>query len=225
MRFRDDLKAISTMIHLGQLGRIYHVGIEWMKRKGTPTTPWFTQQAQSGGGVLIDMGPHMLDLIYWLLGEQKIKKCIAHNANIFLDSGNAYADWHEQKIKQKDITDVEDSSFSLLKFDHLSVTLKLSWVAKIASDYAVIKIFGDQGSLLITTALGFSTHQAYQETKIIFTVNDKITEKILPIPERKTLFRWMLHDFLHNNGQMLPDGKTALKIFRDIQHLYAINEG
>lgn len=61
---------MKGMIDAGELGSIYHVKTGWMRRSGIPGWGgWFTRNELSGGGPLIDLGVHMLDLALWMMGN------------------------------------------------------------------------------------------------------------------------------------------------------------
>jgi predicted dehydrogenase len=68
-RFRSDAQALRRYVDTGALGRVYYAKAGWVRRSGIPGIgAWFTQKSLSGGGPLIDLGVHMLDLSLWLLG-------------------------------------------------------------------------------------------------------------------------------------------------------------
>ena len=67
-RLRADAQALKRYLTAGTLGRVYYARAGWLRRAGIPGIGgWFTQKAMSGGGPLIDLGVHMLDLSMWLL--------------------------------------------------------------------------------------------------------------------------------------------------------------
>lgn len=69
-RARGDVAVLKRHIDEGGLGRIYHAKASWMRRSGIPSLgSWFTNKDLAGGGPLIDLGVHMLDLALYLLGE------------------------------------------------------------------------------------------------------------------------------------------------------------
>ncbi len=69
-RARDDVQVLRRYIESGGLGRIYHVKANWLRRSGIPTLgSWFTSREMAGGGPLIDIGVHILDIALHLLDE------------------------------------------------------------------------------------------------------------------------------------------------------------
>ena len=112
-------------------GRIGHAGPEYWSR----TSPWFTTKAESGGGALIDVGIHIIDLLRWLSGKAV--------ARVYAKTATLEKSW-----------DVEDHAVVLLEFTDGAVGVaEASWTTR---PYELCTAFyGDQGTL--TTAHGRAT--------------------------------------------------------------------
>ena len=69
-RFAPAARALKQHVDSGALGDIYYVRTVWNRASGIPggQRGWFTNRDQSGGGPLIDLGVHRLDLALWFLG-------------------------------------------------------------------------------------------------------------------------------------------------------------
>jgi predicted dehydrogenase len=73
-RERGDVQALKRHIEEGNLGRIYHSKATWMRRNGIPGMGgWFTSKELAGGGPLIDLGVHMVDMALYLMGEPEVE--------------------------------------------------------------------------------------------------------------------------------------------------------
>jgi predicted dehydrogenase len=70
-------QALAAELASGQLGPIHAVELVFHNAYG-PDKPWFTQRAQSGGGCLIDLGTHLIDLGLWLTGATELIVDAAH---------------------------------------------------------------------------------------------------------------------------------------------------
>jgi predicted dehydrogenase len=65
-------QAAAAAIAKGYIGEPYHVRASWTRTRGVPVgTGWFLDPGRSGGGAMIDLGTHMLDLAWHLLGQPK----------------------------------------------------------------------------------------------------------------------------------------------------------
>ena len=71
-RFHTASQYLKKYIADGKAGEIYAGRCGWQRRRGIPGKGgWFTTKAQSGGGPLIDLGVHMIDLSIWLMGNPR----------------------------------------------------------------------------------------------------------------------------------------------------------
>src|SRR5205814_3056261 len=68
-RFGGAEQAAKQAIDKGYAGEVYHARGTWMRTRGIPIgTGWFIDKSKAGGGALIDIGVHLLDLAWHLLG-------------------------------------------------------------------------------------------------------------------------------------------------------------
>lgn len=72
-RQRGDVQVLKNYINTGGLGRVYYAKATWMRRAGIPGMGgWFTNRELAGGGPMIDLGVHILDMALYLLGEPQV---------------------------------------------------------------------------------------------------------------------------------------------------------
>jgi predicted dehydrogenase len=68
LRFAAGPQAVKRFVDDGRLGRVYYARAHALRRRGIPGWGTFTQKDKQGGGPLIDIGVHILDLTLWLMG-------------------------------------------------------------------------------------------------------------------------------------------------------------
>jgi predicted dehydrogenase len=66
-RFTEGMRRIRDLVRAGALGRIYAADLTFHNAYG-PDKPWFYDPALSGGGCVMDLGVHLVDLALWTLG-------------------------------------------------------------------------------------------------------------------------------------------------------------
>ncbi len=71
MRFNPDSQCLKRFIDAGDLGDIYFARVWALRRRGVPSWGVFTDKEKQGGGPLIDIGVHVLDLTLYLMGHPK----------------------------------------------------------------------------------------------------------------------------------------------------------
>src|SRR5204863_7255527 len=70
-RFTEAMQRISSLVRSGELGHIFAVELTFHNAYG-PDKPWFYDPKLSGGGCVIDLGIHLVDLALWNLGFPRV---------------------------------------------------------------------------------------------------------------------------------------------------------
>ncbi|MCX8082242.1 MAG: Gfo/Idh/MocA family oxidoreductase [bacterium] len=85
-RFSGEVKVLKPMIDRGEFGEIYYVKTAWLRRRGIPGLgTWFTDKKLAGGGPMMDIGVHMLDLVMYLIGAPEPKIVMGSTYEKFKD--------------------------------------------------------------------------------------------------------------------------------------------
>ncbi|WP_159883576.1 Gfo/Idh/MocA family protein [Paenibacillus puerhi] len=128
-RWESIYMLAKEQIDKGALGHIYNTKTGWMRRKGIPGWgTWFTQMHKSGGGPLIDIGVHMLDLSLHFMGSPKPVSVFGSTYAEFGPHKRGIGNWG--KPDWNGFYDVEDLATALIKLDNGgTITLDVSWAA------------------------------------------------------------------------------------------------
>ncbi|HET7322434.1 MAG TPA: Gfo/Idh/MocA family oxidoreductase [Longimicrobiaceae bacterium] len=65
-RFTDSMRALREVVQSGEVGEVFAADVVFHNAYG-PDKPWFYDAARSGGGCVMDLGIHMVDLALWVL--------------------------------------------------------------------------------------------------------------------------------------------------------------
>lgn len=76
-RFVSTSTFVKKYIEYGNLGDIYFAKCGWIRRKGLPSNAWLQNSELSGGGPLIDLGVHYIDLIIYFLNYPELISAVA----------------------------------------------------------------------------------------------------------------------------------------------------
>ena len=137
-RFLSSSQYLKKYIDKGYLGEIYAAKCGWIRRRGIMGKGgWFTTKSQSGGGPLIDLGVHMIDLAIWSMGNPKPFSATASTyckfANDESQADSVHATFGE--VKDDGIFDVEDLAMGFIKFDNgACLSLEFSWASNIEAE-------------------------------------------------------------------------------------------
>ncbi|MBI4543134.1 MAG: Gfo/Idh/MocA family oxidoreductase [Gemmatimonadetes bacterium] len=78
-RFRSDVQAVAGFLAGGELGTLATIRCGWhVFRAARQQLGWRSRRAESGGGVIMDLGLPMLDLALWLAGHPTVERVSAH---------------------------------------------------------------------------------------------------------------------------------------------------
>lgn len=126
-RARPDCAAIRKYIDNGTVGPINSAQAKWIRRTGIPGFGgWFTTQALSGGGPLIDL-LHMIDLALYYMGYPEPEHVIAQTFKDFIDDNSFKGPWGIPDV-EGGITDVESACHGFVRFETGQVlTFQVSW--------------------------------------------------------------------------------------------------
>ncbi|MEK8129312.1 Gfo/Idh/MocA family oxidoreductase [Paenibacillus filicis] len=200
MRWEAVPMMIRQQVERGELGRIYTAKTGWFRRKGIPGWgTWFTRMDQSGGGPLIDIGVHMLDLALFLMGNPKPVSVFGSTYDEFGPKRKGIGTWG--KPDWSGVYDVEDLATALIKMeDGSTLTLEVSWAVHMDTDNTpFVHLMGTEGGATYRGASG----------KLLMEKFDRPLETLLSRPEddegeRLRLSRHFLECIRENKEPISP---------------------
>lgn len=166
MRWEPLNMQVKEQVEKGALGPIYNAKTGWLRRKGIPGWgTWFTQMSKSGGGPLIDIGVHMLDLSLHLMGSPKPVSVFGTTYAEFGPKRKGIGTWG--KPDWNGIYDVEDLATALIKMeDGSTLSLDVSWAAH--TDYIdngpYIYLMGSEGGASLRGGKGHLHTELFDRT-------------------------------------------------------------
>lgn len=143
-RWRADSLYLKKMCEDGELGEIYYGKAIALRRRAVPTWGVFLNEYEQGGGPLIDIGTHALDLTLWMMDNYKPKMVVGTTFEKLKnqkDCGNAWGDWDPKKFT------VEDATFGFIVMENgATIMLESSWALNIRNPKeAITMICGTEG--------------------------------------------------------------------------------
>ena len=142
-RWRPDSMYMKQMAKDGEFGEIYYAEAIAIRRRAVPTWGVFIDEEKQGGGPLIDIGTHALDLTLHMMDNYEPAYCVGktfHKLNKNTQTGNAWGDWDVDRFT------AEDAAFGFIVMKNGAVIyLKSSWALNMANPIeAVTTICGDK---------------------------------------------------------------------------------
>jgi predicted dehydrogenase len=153
-RFKGSVQVLKKFLATGRCGRIYTGQTFMYRRRGIPGFGgWFTQKDLAGGGALIDIGVHMIDLALYLMDFPKPVAVSGMTYNIW-DSLERYtytSMWSKPVPGGK--KDVDDYALAIIRFDQgqtLEVNVSWSLNVEAMSPDNGLRLMGDKGGVALS---------------------------------------------------------------------------
>lgn len=162
-RFRPEVQNLHAACEAGDLGDIYYGKAHALRRRGVPTWGVFMDKAQQGGGPLIDIGTHALDITLWCMNNYDIDSV---TGSVFYKLGGLqqategilFGPWNP------DTYEVEDSAMGFIKMKNgATINLEASWALNILESR-------EASTTLCGTAAGAEIHSgmSYSKNELIY---------------------------------------------------------
>lgn len=214
-RFNSVSNCLKSQVELGNVGDIYFGRTVWHRRRGIPGMGgWFCDKELAGGGPLIDLCVHRLDLALWLMGfpEPITVSGATYNrlaGKIAKKEGKKYT--------------VEDLACGMIRFDNgATLIVEASWALNIGEpEHMVTMLAGTKGGIVqknIDGAYGMTAEIYTEEDGHLFT--KKIDDPAKPVPSS-------YHEFINSIIENRPPAATAeqgIKVMKILDALYASAE-
>jgi predicted dehydrogenase len=149
-RFREDVQYIKHMADIGKFGEIYFASTVLHRRRGTPLG-WFTDVSKSGGGPVIDIGVHIIDMTWFMMGKPKPVSVSAVTHYKIGDYKTKGVSRWEAFDTDNLIFNTEDSAAGMIRFENgANMNFDVSWAINGAESAIQSSIFGDKSGASVT---------------------------------------------------------------------------
>lgn len=150
-RYGDDAQMINELRKNGELGDFYYGKATYLRRNGNPEG-WFGDKSYSGGGPLIDLGVHVIDLTRWLMGNPKPVSVYGATFQKLLNRPNIKTpkDYVSTTKVDNIVCDVEDLATAMIRYDNGAViSIEASFSLDIPEGVGKYELFTDKGGVTV----------------------------------------------------------------------------
>lgn len=209
LRHGENVRIMKEKAHKGEFGRIYFARAQWLRRRGIPGWGNFTNREMQGGGPLIDIGVHMIDIAAYLMDYPEPDQVLATSSDLIgkRKGTGLMGDWDPEKFT------VEDALFGFIRFKNgASLSIETSFALNMKEkDKRSLEIFGDR--------LGASLFppEVFGEDENI------LTDKAYPFLKDEDLHFKSLKNFVHackGDEDLLVTAKQGAYVQKIVEALY-----
>ena len=210
-RFNPTSFALKQQTDAGELGDIYFGRTVWHRRRGMPGFGgWFGRKEMSGGGPLIDLGVHRIDLALWMMGHPEPA---AVNGAVY----NVIA--REKAERENKPFSVEDLACGMIRFKNgATLIVEASWALNIKDkDQIGMTLYGDKGGLLqgsMTRSQGADAEFYIEEGGNLYT--KQLDRVCTPAPSSYEEFV----DCILEDREPLATADEGIKVQKILEGLY-----
>ena len=210
-RFTAQATALKARVDAGDLGDIYYGRTLWLRRRGVPGWGgWFGQKKLAGGGPLIDLGVHRLDLALWLMGYPEPEWVMGQTWNALTGpqaDGSAVA------------FDVEDFAAGTVRFKTgQMLSLEASWAGNQRQNERMeTRLFGTKGGLVqenVGEGYDFRAELTTERDGVLW--DETLHEPAPPSPPAM----WRFVEAIGKDEPHPADGRQGLTVQRLLDALY-----
>lgn len=123
-RYRDQCVYMRDLVQQGYFGEVYYMKSQQLRGRRLPAYGVYTDKSSNGGGMLMDGGPHSIDLPMWIVNnyEPASVRGVITDKMKYSTKGNALGPWNPEKF------DVEDSAFALITMKNgMVIYMEIAW--------------------------------------------------------------------------------------------------
>lgn len=159
-RHGTNAKVLQKFVDSGDLGDIYYAKASYTRALGNPGG-WFADKERSGGGPLIDLGVHVIDLAWYLMGKPSVKSV---SGNTYNRLGNRSHIENKSFYKAADYdpaqNSVEDMANAIIRFENgASIMIDASYTLHAKKASGELAVFGEKGGAEIDPRLHITTEK------------------------------------------------------------------
>lgn len=167
-RYGNDCSVIKDFVDTGDFGEIYYAKATYLRRAGAPGG-WFGEKQLSGGGPLIDLGVHVIDLARYVAGNPKPVSAYGATFHKLGNRDHLKLTRRYNQNKEKDKFDVEDFATAMIRFDNgFVLSVEASFSLNIGKNIATVELMGTKAGFVLDPEVKIFTEQNGYLTNVSF---------------------------------------------------------
>ncbi len=219
-RPRGEVQYMRAKVAEGRIGTISYASGRMIRRAGIPGFgSWFTRKELSGGGALLDIGVHMLDMVLYILGNPTVSAVRGEVQSVHGPQRRGLGGWGSDRVMDGTF-DVDDlASLHLRLADGGLVTIEVTW-AFYGQNEERIQVVGNQGGFdFFPTLYGTDKPLRFYSDDNGSPIETIPTLPSLAEPAHNAIYRRFV-DTIRGTGSVVASGDDGLAILRLLEATY-----
>ena len=218
-RFSHGHQVIKALAERGEFGDIFHAKASWLRRAGSPKFgTWFCRKDLAGGGCMLDIGVHALDLCLYVTDNFEPVSVSGKVNTKFGNRGIGEGGWGKSD-RGKMIFDVDDSAFAFIRFKNdMVIELNVSWILhQEVGDKNGVQVYGTEAGGTTNPARVFRFAKGEGEYEVVEPQGVKIR-----YPHCNRHVNWI--DAILGKDELMTSTEQALVVQKIIDAVYKSSE-
>lgn len=172
LRYNEEYQVAREFMEDGTLGNVYYSEFSLIRRRGVPKWGVFHKKDANGGGVLCDLGVHLIDAALWVMGSPKFTSitgfasaqiaCNERDVLTSLAESGAPAGVFNARPYAPEEFEVEEFAAGNIRLDNgCCINFKTSWAVNLPNEYSM-SFAGSRAGLLLPKMELLTTMGRYQ---------------------------------------------------------------
>ncbi len=215
-RYNPAPMKMKEMYDKGELGEVYYVKSQQLRPRRLPAYGVYTNKEANGGGVLMDGGPHSIDLPMWITSNYEVESVrgVSFDKMKYHTQGNALGPWDPEKF------DVEDTAMAMITMKNgMMIYMETAWITNMIQDApgVVASLAGTEAGV---DMFGPKFEASLRVTKM---VDGELKTEVSTVEEPVNMNEYDINhwiDAIQNNGQPAVLPEQAAVVTRVIEAIY-----
>lgn len=215
-RYNPAPMEMKRMIERGELGEVYYVKSQQLRPRMLPAYGAYTKKALNGGGVLMDGGPHSIDLAMWLTNNYDV----ASVRGVTFDKMKNYPEGNQLGPWDPNDFDVEDTVMAMITMKNgMLIYVETAWLTNMQQEApgVVASIAGTEAGV---DMVGPTFESSVRVTKM---VDGKLTTETTNLDTKVNMNDYDIDhwiDAIQNNGDPAVLPEQAAIVTKVIEAIY-----
>ncbi len=215
-RYNPAPMKMKEMYDNGELGEVYYVKSQQLRPRRLPAYGVYTNKEANGGGVLMDGGPHSIDLPMWITSNYEVESVrgVSFDKMKYNTEGNALGPWDPEKF------DVEDTAMAMITMKNgMMIYMETAWITNMIQDApgVVASLAGTKAGV---DMFGPKFEASLRVTKM---TDGELKTEVSTIDEPVNMNEYDINhwiDSIQNDGQPAVLPEQAAVVTRVIEAIY-----
>lgn len=218
-RFSPITEAVVGARESGRFGELRHVDANYIRRRGVPGRgSWFTRKELSGGGALVDIGVHAIDLALHILDYPEVNEVSGTTQSEFGCRDEYVYNHMHGEDQGSEHFNVEDSAIAFIRCEsEQTISLDVAWATnRDESQYFVVR-GTDAGARFTLDGQSIDFYETHPDSEQQLPI---VTEYVEDVATKRVEHEYFFECIRENRPPKQNTAEQSLTVQRILEAIY-----